>query len=224
MTKYAGVYGGPLNSNEQADVGRFAAQLIKAAAAGDGTTVVTMIKEAAASVTDVDDYVALMGMLEHLEKEGSAGYRRALLYSLPIIAAGLSAVPAIASTVQHLGRRKRIETSRETVLQENPSLRDDGSFDRYFDTVTRFAPDVAADPLIAGNIMVEMHRLGPAAMTPTRINDLLGLQGRVGDARQVVPGQIAEIGSGLDGAAKSYTSMHKEFNTAPNGGPRRLNR
>lgn len=201
LTKFAGVYGGPLDANEQKEVGQFSIKLLKAAMANDGDTVTALIKEAAATINDPDDYEALMGMMEHLEKEGAPNYRRALMYGLPIVAAGLSAVPALASTVRHLGRRKRIENSRQTVLHENPSLQYDDSFDRYFDTVKRFAPDVAADPLLAGNIMVEMHRLGPAAMTPTRINELLGLQGRMVDSAAVIPGQIASIGTSLGSGA-----------------------
>jgi len=215
LTKFAGVYGGPLDADEKREVGEFSAKLLKAAAAGEGATVVEMLKEAASQVSDPDDYEALMGMLEHLEKEGAVGYRKALVYGLPAIAAGLSAVPALASLTQHLGRKKRIEQSRHQIQREHPMLREDVDFHRYFDTVKRFAPDVAADPLVAGNIMVEMHRLGPAAMTPTRINELLGLQGRMSEHRGTIPRQVADLGAGITSGIKTHSESAEILDRNP---------
>jgi len=215
LTKFAGVYGGPLNPEEQRDVSIFALQVIKSASAGDGATLTNLIKTAAAQITDVDDYEALMGLLDHIEKEGSFDYKKALMYGLPVVAAGLSAAPAVASAVMGRGRRDNIERSRIQVLREHPELQGDTDFNRYFDTIKRFAPDVAADPLVAGNIMIEMHRLGPAAMTPTRINELLGLQGRLGDLSKVIPDQIASIGTGISGGVRMYGDTRKLFASKP---------
>jgi hypothetical protein len=175
---------GPLNAAQKAELGKFAANMTGAACRDEVGAVAELMKEAAKDISNFEDLEALLGVFEYIEKVAKANWLEGLGVSskvgLPAALLGVSAVfsaaPIIGSGVKWAARTAKISKSRAQIKREHPELRDDPYFERYFEVLRMFSPDVAANPLIAGNVMRELHRLGPEALTPTKVKELLSLQ------------------------------------------------
>lgn len=177
---YAGVYGGFLTPEEQVDLGKFAASLLDAKMSSNKDKIQDLIKNAALEIDNYEDFEAVMGVFDWLEKEAAdSKISPAIGNVLSAAAAGFAMAPAVASFARHIKRKDAMSKSFEQILKDYPNLKSDPNTPRYFKLIADFAPDVAANPLIAGNVMETFRKLGPGAITPTAINEILGLQGRI---------------------------------------------
>ena len=113
-------------------------------------------------------------------------------------AAGLAlgAAPFISHMAHRSGRETKIKQSLQRILQDHPELRSDPYTPRYFQAVVDFAPDVAANPLVAGNVLKTMHQIGPGAVTPKMIAELLQVQSGYDD-RPTAGKLLGEAGRAL---------------------------
>jgi len=181
VSDYAGVYGGELSSAEGEELGKFASALLLAKTKNDSAAIQSLIKQAVSEIDNEDDFEALLGVLDWIEKEAQIAppSRSNTLGNVlaAIGAAGALAGP-VAKGVQLMRRQNQLTASMTQILQDYPSLKNDPNTPRYFRLLKDFAPDIAANPLVAGNVMNSFSRLGPASITPQVINELLGLQGR----------------------------------------------
>jgi hypothetical protein len=182
--EYAFVYGGFLTEQEKIELGKFASQLLNAKTASNRTQVNEIIKNAAAEIDNYEDFEAVVGLFDWLEKEAAVnpGYKKMSPVLGNVLAAATAAfalAPAVASMSRHSKRQKAFSESFEQILKDYPNLKGDPNTPRYFKLITDFAPEVASNPLVAGNVMDTFRKMGPASITPTVINELLGLQGRI---------------------------------------------
>lgn len=90
-------------------------------------------------------------------------------------AAGVG-IPLLMGGMESLLRTRKLKQSLQRIMSDHPELRNDPNAGRYFQAITDFAPAVATNPLLAGNVMKQLHQIGPAALTPAMIKDLLGVQ------------------------------------------------
>ena len=181
---YSFVYGGFLTEQEKIELGKFASQLLDAKTSGNKEKLGDIIKTAAAAIDNYEDFEAVIGLFDWLEKEAATGntYKKmspALGNVLAAATAAFALAPAVASLSRHSKRQKAFATSFEQILKDYPNLKGDPNTPRYFKLITDFAPEVASNPLVAGNVMDTFRKMGPASITPTVINELLGLQGRI---------------------------------------------
>jgi hypothetical protein len=192
---YSGVYG-ELTDAEKEDLGKFGADLISAKITLDAGKIAELIKEAANDIDNEDDLEAFLGLASWLEKEAWSDSTTNTLRNvvLPIAGVAFAATPLIVHGTRAAMRAQKHGQSLKTILSEHPALREDPNTSRYFHMIKSFAPDVAANSLIAGNVMEELRKLGPAAVTPARISELLQLQGRISDDRSRVPELVASSG------------------------------
>lgn len=193
---YEGIYG-ELSSTEKEDIGKFAADLMAAKLSNDAGKINELLKSAASDIDNIDDVEAFIGLASWLEKEASVETRNALSkYVLPIAGLAFQATPLAVAGVRAAGRAMKYKEVFKTILKEHPALKDDPNTSRYYDMIKSFSPDVASNALVAGNVMEELRQLGPAAVTPQRIGELLQLQGRIHDIRDRVPNMAAAAGQG----------------------------
>ena len=61
-------------------------------------------------------------------------------------------------------------------MRDHPELKNDSNVPQYFQAIADFAPNIAENPLVAGNILMQMHRVGPAMVTPSLIKELVEMQ------------------------------------------------
>lgn len=193
--EYSGVYG-ELNDAEKEDLGKFGADLISAKITGDAEKIAGLIKEAASDVDNLEDLEAFLGLSSWLEKEAWSTESAKTLKNvvLPIAGLAFAATPLVVHGTRAAIRAQKHSASLAAILREHPALRDDPNTQRYFHMIKSFAPDIAANSLVAGNVMEELRKLGPAAVSPARIADLLQLQGRIVDERSRIPDLIASSG------------------------------
>jgi len=113
--------------------------------------------------------------------------------------AGLAAtaVPFAAAALRRRKRDKAIHQAHLHVLMSHPELRGDAMTGQYYQTLADFAPDVAANPLIAGEILKQVHRTGGEGVSPAWIKELLDIQ-RMRDERHRAPEVKADIGKAFE--------------------------
>lgn len=151
-------------------------------------------------------FLRLIGTLNYAETYGTPSEKTAVARLLPLVkiamteidaeqalakqadardwahlgvgAAGLAlgAAPFLSHMAHRSQREKKIKASFARILQDHPELRSDANTPRYFQAIVDFAPDVAANALVAGNVMRTMHQIGPGAVTPKMISELLAVQ------------------------------------------------
>jgi len=74
-------------------------------------------------------------------------------------------------------RHEAIKGSLAQIVQSNPELAaDPHNLAKHFEVLTRFSPDVAADPTLSGNILGQLQKLGPGAMTHSLVAELQKMQ------------------------------------------------
>lgn len=235
LTSFAPVFG-ELRSDESAQVGSFAADVASAVHADDGDRLQAMVKTAMASLADDRSaFLRLIGALNYAETYGTPTEKTAVARLLPLVksamreldaeralakhadahwaqvgigAAGLAlgAAPFMSHMLHRSARETKIKTSFSRILQDHPELRGDPNTPRYFQAVVDFAPDVAANALVAGNVLKTMHQIGPGAVTPKMIAELLQVQtgyddrptgGKLlGEASKAVAGANRAVGGG----------------------------
>lgn len=206
MTNYAPAYG-DLDDTGMTKVGQFSAQFLSAKSTGNEEAMKAMLKQAVAGIAQGGDEALdrMFGTLHYVERYGEPEDKEAVAKLLPMIndaigemqkeaeipswavgmgaaSLALQAAPIIDYAIRRSQRSGRIQESMKQILRENPDLRTDPNTARYFQAIVDFAPDVAANPLVAGNVLVQLHRLGPTAVTPKTIAELLDIQGAVNKA------------------------------------------
>lgn len=192
---YAPLFG-DLSKKELEKVAEFQADFLEASQEQR----VSMVKEALASLIEDDRYFdRFVGAVNYADSHGDYEEKEAVAQLLPIVkeaafpgdkeyrsggsmgilptaTAVAAAAPFISRMMQASNRRRRIHQSASSIYQEHPELREDPHAERYFSAIADFAPDVAANPLVAGNVMKAMHQIGPGAVTPKMLKELLEVQ------------------------------------------------
>lgn len=125
-----------------------------------------MMKTAGA---DIDKEAAFPGDEEYK----SSGSVRNMIQ--PALAA-MAAAPFISKMMRGARTRRHINQSAQSIYDQHPELRDDPHSASYFNAIRDFAPSLAANPLVAGNVMKAMHQVGPGFVTPKVLKELLDVQ------------------------------------------------
>jgi hypothetical protein len=189
-----------LNESEQEKVGEFVANFIMSSEEQQRF----LVKEAFQSLTNYEDIDRLMGALSFAGKHGSfedkqgatkiasmlgdisqeikkeASMSLGAKVGLGIGVAGLAAqvAPIVGYAINKVRQNSKIAESMKQILRDHPELRDNPDLPRLFQAIVDFAPDVAASPLVAGNVLKHMNQIGIAAVTPRVIGELLDIQNR----------------------------------------------
>jgi hypothetical protein len=207
---------GHLSEEEQDEVGRFAFELLTAKTAENKSKVEDLLKEAAEELDEFSDFETFTGLVGWLEKEAAAkpsskkGLNNTLNNILAATGIVFAAAPAVALMAQWASRRSGLEKSKKQILLDYPALKDEPNFDRYFDMIASFAPQIAATPLLAGNVLESFRRLGPADITPQRLADLLALQGKITPISEQVNSVTTPLGKAIDVGANRLNRISDE--------------
>ena len=117
-----------------------------------------------------------------------------LLPALGVAAVGL---PMLMNGLESMARTRALKKSLQRVMRDHPELRHDPNAGRYFQAISDFAPAVATNPLLAGNVMKQLHQIGPSALTPAMIKDLLGVQETATKMRGANQENIKDLGRSI---------------------------
>lgn len=199
LKKYACLYEEmQFTQQEQEDLGRFAMMLAKIASSGDKEALNSLFVRELRDITD-DGFVRIAGILSHfssLEKTAAFGDsfgQTMSALSIPV-ALGLGAAPLIIGGIKHLMQGSAISSSLKKVYQMHPELKNDPNVPMYFQTIVDFAPAIAANPLVAGNLLAQWHAAGPSMAQAEIIKTLVGIQKDVSERQRIMPGAASELG------------------------------
>jgi len=174
--KYASLFTNPL---EKRACGLFAGHITKLAVQGDLEGIAEFVKESFKQENPavLDRLTKIAEVFVH---EGTDREKRAFA---PLLA-GLQQAMAL-QPVHELKRFKEEEANRahairsslQNIVKSNPELTTDPEgLAKHFEVLTRFAPDVAADPTLSGNILGQLAKLGPGALTHSLVSELQKIQ------------------------------------------------
>lgn len=179
MKKYACLYGDlEFTPEEQEELGRVAARLIKIAA--DGCKEEELTRFFVDEFRGIDEAALdrISGTIEFLSlyEKQAQGPLQTLGLILAPLATAIAATPLIAHGIKSLQDSSAIKQSLATVMKQHPELKGDPNVPMYFQAIVDFAPAVAKNPLIAGNLLAQWHKAGPSLATPQIIRELVGIQ------------------------------------------------
>jgi len=179
LNKYACMYGDlEFTPSEEEELGKFAAQLMKIAMDQDEHAMVELFKEAFANV-DAEGFRRINDYLEWLEySEKTSALGATIGKILGPLSLALAATPLIGHGLRLLTSGSALKGSLEKIYRMHPELKNDPNVQDYFQALADFAPDIAKNPLVAGNVIMQMHRVGPSFVTPQLIRELIGIQGQ----------------------------------------------
>lgn len=194
LKKYACMYGDlEFTHTEEEELGKFAARLMKIAMDQDEQAMVDLFKEAFANV-DAESFRRINDYLEWLdlsEGEKNAALGATIGKILGPLSLALAASPLIGHGLKAITSGSALKGSLDRIYQMHPELRDDPNVKDYFQAVADFAPEVAKNPLVAGNVIAQMHRAGPSFVTPQLIRELIGIQGQTQSSAFMTPSAAA---------------------------------
>lgn len=163
----------------------------------------------------VDRYFEFLGYYdEGLSKEGQRFPIESVLFALSL---GLAATPIAERLIAKISRSAALKSSLKRIMQDHPELRGDPRAPEYFQAIADFAPTIAKNPLVAGNMMMQMHRVGPAHITPQLIHTLIEAQSNI-ERKDTGLGTLADPVANLAEAIQ----RHKQYmagEEAYGGGP-----
>ncbi len=194
---------GELTVEDQQELAKFASALMQAKASDDAARTDHLVKQAAAEVSDLEDFSKLAHAFLHLEKTAKTGkMSNALEYGLKG-ALLMSAVAPLASQLYNSRKASSAyKKSYNEVLQEHPNLSNGTALDqtkRNFEALKQFSPDVAKNSLVAGNVLQRMHRAGPALMDINMVKELSEGQKNISQYRDSGKGTSGNLSSAIKG-------------------------
>lgn len=110
--------------------------------------------------------------------------------AIAAMAAGGVATPVIASGIRAMTQSGNLKTSLTRLLSQHPELRNDPNVAHYFQILTTFAPHVAQNPILAGNLLKRWHETGPDLITPNMIKELLEIENQSGNIERTTQDQV----------------------------------
>lgn len=202
LKKYACMYGDiEFTPEEEADIGRFCARLMKVA--NDDEALVRVLREEFGDMDEntfrrVNDYLEF---IDAHEKE--AQFTQSIGKILGPLSLALAATPLLAGLAKSIAGGGAKKRALAKIYQMHPELKSDPNVPMYYQAIADFAPEVAKNPLVAGNVIIQMHRVGPSWVTPQLIRELIGIQ-TAGEMKEGRPQQLAAMQRPMLELAKMY--------------------
>jgi len=186
LEKYACMYGDiEFTPEEETEIGRFCARLMKVA--DDDAAMTRLFREEFGDVdertfTRMNDYLEF---IDTHEKEAQSPIVQTIGKIMGPLSLALAATPLVSSLASSIFSGGALKRSLAQIYQMHPELKSDSNVPMYFQAIADFAPEVAKNPLVAGNVVIQMHRVGPSWVTPQLIRELIGIQsaGELGETK-----------------------------------------
>jgi len=180
------VFVGELTPDEQQDLAKFASSLLTAKRKRDGVATSGLLKQASEEIHDMWDFDRTAHLLLHLTKTAATtptNWDKASDYALKGGMLLAATAPLIMAATNAIRKNMKFDQSFHEVIRERPMLAGEHMHQtrRHFDALKTFAPDVAQNSLVAGNVLHRMHRLGPEWMDVNVIKELSNTQKFISD-------------------------------------------
>lgn len=146
-------------------------------------------------------YKAAVAMVTLASVEPDAEKRAGFWDAAHGIAAALMAVPVLGSLVGQASRYSRSPKVLERVYREHPDLRGDPNVPRYAKLIRTFAPSVADNDLLLGNLLKTMKGMGSTSITPAVLKDILDFETSGRRTRGEAAESITGLGKALVAAS-----------------------
>lgn len=160
-------------------IGRFSTQVLKFAADGQREAIPNFVKECFQNFSP-KAIVEITATVEALAKYGTDLEKKAFSPMLSGLQATMATLPmkelqALRQAEQR--RNAELEVALKNIVLSHPEMAGDPkSLAEHFDVLARFSPDVASTPVLAGNILSQLHKLGPGALTHQTVAELRKIQ------------------------------------------------
>jgi hypothetical protein len=184
---YESLFSVDLTSEDAEAAARFSTHVTKLAISGRAAGISDFIKSAFANAAPA--VIAELTALTHIfVTHGTDIEKQAFAPMLSGLQATLASLPL--KELQKLRADEEARTSSlhqalADIVKTHPQLAgDQKSLAEHFDVMARFAPDVASSSVLSGNILSQLHKLGPGALTHQMIGELRKIQEGLDTDRQ----------------------------------------
>lgn len=189
------IFVGPLSTDEQQDLAKFASCMLTAKKKRNTKAALALIKSASDDIHDLEDYDRVFSLLAYLRSVPEMTKEAAWKSSADTVLKGLAVTSGVATLAMPAYKAYRnkadLDKSFKQVIQEHPTLGAAANLPmtkRYFDALVAFAPPIAKNSLVAGNVLSRMHRLGPAMMDINMVKELVSTNKAHQEAVSKMPG------------------------------------
>jgi len=171
-----------LTADERQGVAKFAAHITKLAVDEDWDGLTSFLSNvlgdavqndplAVEKLAKIVDVFALTG--DEIEKQAFTP----MAESMRELAATLPMKQLQQQRAEEGQRGDAVKGSLKQIMTDRPELlADPKSLAQHFEVLSRFAPDIAANPTVSGNLMLQLHKMGPGSMTHQMLGELRKLQ------------------------------------------------
>lgn len=125
------------------------------------------------------------------------------------LAAAAVAAPVIQGAIDSVRQSSNLKRSLTQILQRHPELRDDPNTGQHFQALATFAPTLAENPLVAGQLMKRLHE-SPGLLTPETIRSWLGVQSGLATSAQPMQNQVNTLANVMMGLARNVEEGRKQ--------------
>ena len=140
--------------------------------------------------------------------------------AIAAMGAGTVAVPVMAAGIRAVTQSSDLKNSLTRILRQHPELRNDPNVAHYFQILTTFAPHVAHNAILAGNLMKRWHETGPDLITPNMIKELLDIENQSGNINKTTQDQTNVLAKTMIDIAKTdFSKSDKSDKIYYVGGP-----
>ena len=176
VNEYKCLFDEGLTKEASEELSAFSAEALSRVTARDEEWCEAIVTKLAEEVTDVD----VLDSLEHSGSPVAEGLMRKIAKfnwnaAAALATAGAAVSPLVMGMVSRAKERKAMDQNFRTVMHYNRDLQGDPNMVRYNDTIKRFSPAVAADPILLENTLKNLQAVGPAGLTVNHVKDMSGL-------------------------------------------------
>lgn len=219
-----------LTEQDRDDLTKFATELMSAVVDQDLKKVATLMQEGLEDLSVPEDIAKVGSIIQLLEdtaelqKEASSGGMwDKLKGAAPVVSAALG-LGSVAAHGVGIGRklyqdRKRaqhratgLKSSLAEIKASHPELfrgANSKNTAQYFSLLHNFAPDLAANPLVAGSILHRMHRMGASTIDAGQIKDLASAQAEINKSRESGDGRVKGLSKDVSEMLSNGAKMVK---------------
>jgi hypothetical protein len=188
LENYSCLFNNSLTDRTRAELGSYAAQALVKVATGDADWCVNQISKLANEIEDPDVLCDLLNALEHAgtresthmmskiaKKHKGLSLGQKINLGVGIAGIGLATAPMIEAMVNKRRASREADQNFHMIMSTNSHLRSDPLMPRYHETIKRFSPRVASDPILLSNALTNLQSMGPAGLTVGAVREMAEL-------------------------------------------------
>lgn len=211
LKEYGCLFDQAVTTDQHAEISSFATEAMLKVAAKDSAWCTLELNKLAASLEDPEVLCDVLQALDHSNHPVATGIMRKIAdnagltgmdkfnVGMGVAGIGLALAPMISSIFKRKQAAKAADMNFHGVMSNNAHFRSDPMMSKYHDTIKRFSPAVASDPVLLENTLAHLQAMGPAGLTIGAVKDMAELS-HSDKMSSNAPNHLSGLSGALEGA------------------------